>query len=202
MVLPSLATAAIRKGLTKPLHHPQNVHNAQGSNASVEYVQDKASGNVDVLRSVLQQFADFFGVSDYHRRHREVNADADIAAIRLDLEDHGVHKLTGSRRVPPPKSRGKKKTKRSRITAVRDVLMEGMVGLTEGGLFEKWKKRTSEEEAEEIETGNGQGNGQGEDSDEAEDNVRGNEDDEQDQGFGFEDEEGTFTFDVDDGDDM
>lgn len=134
-----------------------------------------------------------------HRRHREVNADADIAAIHLDLEVHHVHQLTANRRVPPPKFRGQKKTKRMRTSAFRDVLTEGIVGLTEGGLFRKWKQRTTEAKAEEIECGQGDI----QDIDGEEDmNAQGDEGEEEllGSGYSFKDAEGTFMYDVDEDD--
>ena len=127
---------------------------AMGSAASIEHVKNKSSACVEILRSLSHAISSYFGLTDYHRGHKEVDIYGDIQALCLDMETLGIHTFHPSRRVPPPTIRTKagkvKKGKQGMTTGVRDVLEEGREALIEKGLFEKWKRRTGEMEDDEA----------------------------------------------------
>ncbi|KAI1790167.1 hypothetical protein LXA43DRAFT_523935 [Ganoderma leucocontextum] len=72
----------------------KNMFAAMGSNASIEHVQQKSSACVEVLRDLAHDVAEFFGVNDFHRGHRTVEAHGDIMALVLDLATHKVYART------------------------------------------------------------------------------------------------------------
>ena len=73
---------------------------AQGANTSIEFVQNKSSACVEVLRSLVHDVAAHFGANDYHRRHCEVDYDGDLKALLVDLAEQDVHTLHSNRLVP------------------------------------------------------------------------------------------------------
>ncbi len=123
------------------LYSSQNMFAATGSNASLDYVTTKASAGVEVLRTIAHDVATYFSVSDFHRQHSEVSADGDLKALLLDLQVQRVHEFTPGRHVPPPPTRGKKRSSKAR-SGVRDTLQLGLQMLTHKHLFEYWKKRS------------------------------------------------------------
>lgn len=82
--------------------------------------------------------ADYFGVTDTSRRHSEVNKQADIRALVMDLKDSDVHTLVPGRTVAPV---GLNKGK-----VIMDIFTEGKEVL-EHGAFRSWKDRTGKFEA-------------------------------------------------------
>jgi len=100
---------------------------AMGSCASILHVQEKSSACVEVLRKFAKEISTWFGLKDYNRRHTEVSVDADIMAICLDLSVSEVHTLKVGRKLKV-KSTSKKaaSTRKKPVSAVRDVLLEGM----------------------------------------------------------------------------
>jgi hypothetical protein len=115
---------------------------ALGSCASIQYIQDKASACVEILRKVAHDMSSWTGSRDLNRRHNEVSIRADVAALCLDLAVQRVH--TFSKRMVSLPSTGTKhkKNQGKKICAVKDVLWEGRRKLVEYGMFEDWKKRT------------------------------------------------------------
>ena len=73
----------------------------------------------------------------------EVSINADIKALCLNLSVQKVHTFTRKRKIhnPSPKSRTAKQ-KTQAVTAVHDVLLDGMEMLTEKGMYEHWLQRT------------------------------------------------------------
>ncbi|KIM71540.1 hypothetical protein PILCRDRAFT_16981 [Piloderma croceum F 1598] len=107
----------------------KNMFAAMGSCASFNHVCDKSSACVEVLLSI----------------------DADIKALCVDLAAQNVHSFTSNRKVPPPPPKKtakvattKPRRRKPRKTGVRDVLLDGMVMLSEKGLFEHWMLRTGQ----------------------------------------------------------
>ncbi|KAH6912024.1 hypothetical protein BKA70DRAFT_1219213 [Coprinopsis sp. MPI-PUGE-AT-0042] len=125
----------------------KNMFAALGSSASMDFIQEKSSACVEVLRQFSHQMAQWFGKKDLHRRHSEVNAKADIAALSLDLAKQNVHKPTPDRSILTSQSSSKKKKS---TVAVRDVLAHGMHLLVEKGQFDQWQKKTTVAEEEEV----------------------------------------------------
>jgi hypothetical protein len=120
---------------------------ALGSSASMDFIQEKSSACVEVLRQFSHQMAQWFGKKDLRRRHSEVSAKADIAALSLDLAKQNVHKPTPDRAILTAQATGKKKKS---TAAVRDVLAHGMHLLVEKGQFEQWHKKTAVADEEEV----------------------------------------------------
>ena len=111
----------------------QNLFAAQGSCASISYIQNKCSGPVDLLRRLSRDVATYFNVTDINRTSSTVNAEADIRALVMDLKDARVHTFVPGRTVThvgPSKGKG-----------VVDILTEGKEVL-ERGAFRNWKDRT------------------------------------------------------------
>ncbi|KAI0739878.1 hypothetical protein C8Q80DRAFT_1274910 [Daedaleopsis nitida] len=118
----------------------KNMFAAMGSSASIEHVQQKSSACVEVLRHLSHEMSTWFGVRDFHRRHKTVDCAADLQALCNDLEVQNVHTFKADRRVPPPPS--KQAPKKTPKSGVRDILQDGMVALVESNMFEQWLKRT------------------------------------------------------------
>lgn len=114
----------------------QNIFATLGSNATITHIQEKSSACVEVLRMLAHEMTAWFGIGDHNRGHSDVTAEADLAALCLDLSIHHVYVLTPG---PAPKTRGKKA---ARTTAVRDVLLDGMTMLSEQNLYQDWLART------------------------------------------------------------
>ena len=118
----------------------QNMFAAMGSCASIEYVQEKSSACVELLRSIAHAMSVWVGTRDLNRRHKEVSVRSDIAALCLDLAVQGVH--TASKRsitLSPTQTREAKNMNKS---AVKDILLEGRKKLVDHGMFDDWMKRT------------------------------------------------------------
>ncbi|THH15175.1 hypothetical protein EUX98_g9507 [Antrodiella citrinella] len=126
----------------------KNIFAAMGSNATIKHIQDKSSACVEVLRTLAHQMTEWFGVRDPHRGHTQVPPEADIAALCLDLSVHKVHTFTPNRSLSATKARRGKKGKTpedaatTTVSAVHDVLLDGMSMLTEKNLYIYWLKRT------------------------------------------------------------
>jgi hypothetical protein len=88
---------------------------------------------VELLRKLSRDVATYFEVTDVSRRHSEVNKQADIRALVMDLKDSNIHTLVPGRTVAPI---GSNKGK-----AVVDIFTEGKEVL-ERGAFRSWKDRT------------------------------------------------------------
>jgi hypothetical protein len=120
-----------------------------GSSASMDYIQTKASAPIEVLRSLAQALSTWFGVGDHNRRHQKVTSDTDIKALCLDLAALKVHLTIPGRHVPPPVLLAKRKgpaknTKNTSHThGVRDVLLEGLLSLTQNNMYDKWRARSN-----------------------------------------------------------
>lgn len=128
----------------------QNMFAAMGSNASMEHVEKKSSACIEVLRGVAHDVAQYFGLNDFHRSHREVSAQGDLQALLVDLAAKSVHSFDSKRRVPPPtakapSAKGRRSNRTRRKTGVRDVLLEGMQMLTHKSLFRHWLERTGKD---------------------------------------------------------
>lgn len=124
---------------------------AMGSCASINHIQNKSSACVEVLRRLAHEVTEWCGISDHHQRRTQVSIDADIKALCLDLATQTVHTFTSQRKVPPPIVKktstamsAKPRNRKRRTTGVRDVLLEGMVMLTEKSMFEHWLQRTGQ----------------------------------------------------------
>jgi hypothetical protein len=113
---------------------------AMGSCASISYIQEKSSACVEVLRKMAHEISTWYAVRDLNRRHSEVSIDGDIAALCLDISMQKIHTFTRGRKIFV--SATTKKSRSQEKTAVRDVLLEGMVMLMEKEMFEQWMKRT------------------------------------------------------------
>ncbi|TFY74351.1 hypothetical protein EWM64_g9660 [Hericium alpestre] len=111
----------------------KTMFDAQSSGSSLDFIINKSSACVEVLRALAHAMTSFFGIADYHRGHREVDISSDVAALCLDMETQALHTFH-LRRVPPPVKATKKE--------------EGRDLLIHKGLFEKWKKRTGEADDE------------------------------------------------------
>ncbi|KAJ2911518.1 hypothetical protein MD484_g8897, partial [Candolleomyces efflorescens] len=127
----------------------KNMFAAIGSGSSIQFIQDKSSACVEVLRLFAHQMAEWFGKTDINRRHMEVSIVADIAAIGLDLAENRVHELTVGRFIQAPDLAGRKKRKK---VVVCDVITEGMKLLVEKDQFTQWKQRSLNPEAFDNET--------------------------------------------------
>jgi hypothetical protein len=100
---------------------------------SISYIQEKGSGPVELLRKLSRDVATYFNITDVNRSHSEVNKEADIRALVIDLKDSNVHTLVPNRTIVaigPNKGRG-----------VTDIFTEGKEVL-ERGAFRGWKDRT------------------------------------------------------------
>ena len=89
---------------------------------------------MELLRKLSRDVATYFKVTDVQRRHSEVNKEADIRALVMDLIDSRVHTFVPGRtvaQVGPNKGKG-----------VMDIFTEGKVVL-ERGAFRDWKNRTA-----------------------------------------------------------
>jgi hypothetical protein len=124
---------------------------AMGSCASINHIQNKSSACVEVLCRLAHEVTKWCGISDHHWRCTQVSIDADIKALFLDLATQNVHTFTSQRKVPPPIIKktstamsAKPRNRKRRTTSVRDVLLEGMVMLTEKSMFEHWLQRTGQ----------------------------------------------------------
>ena len=112
---------------------PQNLFAASPACASISYIQEKGSGPVELLRKLSRDVATYFNITDINRRHSEVNKEADIRALVIDLKDSNVHTLVPGQTimpVGPNKGRG-----------ATDIFTEGKEVL-EHGAFRNWKDRT------------------------------------------------------------
>ena len=120
----------------------ENMFAALGSCASITHVQEKSSACVEVLRHLAQEFSSWFGVSSFNRRHTEVSIDADIMALCLDISIQKLHIFMPRRKLSPPASNSTVAGKKSKKSAVHDVLLEGMKMLTEQEMYSRWLRRT------------------------------------------------------------
>ncbi|ETW79919.1 hypothetical protein HETIRDRAFT_322779 [Heterobasidion irregulare TC 32-1] len=95
---------------------------AKGSAASMDHVKNKLLACVEVLHSLLYAISSYFGLTDHHRGHKEVDINGDIQALCLDMEVSTIHTFHTSRPVPLPITRTKagkvKKGKRGTSTGV------------------------------------------------------------------------------------
>lgn len=118
----------------------------------MEYIQNKSSACVEILRSLSHDVATYFQVTDPHRSHRDVNIEGDLEALLIDLKEQNVHSCKGERRVPPPRikrRRGTRQVRKTKVTSgVHDVLTQGRKALSSGGLFAKWLARTLDDDAD------------------------------------------------------
>lgn len=88
---------------------------------------------MELLRKLSHTVATYFGITNVNRKHSEVNKQADIRALVMDLQDAKVHTLVPGRsitQVSPHKGK-----------CVMDIFTEGKVVL-ERGAFRNWKDRT------------------------------------------------------------
>lgn len=118
---------------------------ALGANASMDYIQNKSSACVEVLRIFSQQMSEWFGKKEFNRRHSEVSSRADIEALVLDMSAHNMHRMVPNRSI----SSGNGKQ------AVRDVFTEGFDALLEKGAFEKWLNKSGNHDEEGAVANNG-----------------------------------------------
>jgi len=106
---------------------------AGGSCASISYIQDKASGPVELLRKLSRDVATYFNVTDVQRKHSEVDNKADIRALVMDLKDAKVHTLVPGRTI----------TEASPNKGVNVVdIFTGGKEVLERTAFRNWKDRT------------------------------------------------------------
>lgn len=115
-------------------HTLQNLFAASPSCASISYIQEKGSGPVELLRKLSRDVAAYFDITDVQRKHSEVNKQADIRALVMDLMDASVHTLIPGRTIPqagPNKGNG-----------IVDIFTEGKEVL-ERAAFRNWKDRTA-----------------------------------------------------------
>lgn len=94
---------------------------------------------MELLRKLSRTVATYFGITDVNRKHSEVNKEADIRALVMDLKDAKVHTFIPGRsiaRVGPNKGKG-----------VMDIFTEGKAVL-ERGAFRNWKDRTGKFDAD------------------------------------------------------
>ncbi|KAF5334932.1 hypothetical protein D9611_010044 [Ephemerocybe angulata] len=120
----------------------KNMFAALGSCASIEYIQEKGSACVEVLRSFSMQMSSWFGRSEFNRGHREVAAAADIAALSCDMVIHQMHETRPNRRITVPAATSRSGKSKPSKPAVCDVFYEGWRQLGEKKMFEQWKSRT------------------------------------------------------------
>jgi hypothetical protein len=118
----------------------QNMFAAMGSCASIEYIQEKSSACVELLRSIAHAMSVWVGTRDLNRRHKEVSVRSDIAALCLDLAVQGVH--MASKRTITLLPTQTKEAKNMNKSAVKDILLEGRKKLVDHGMFDDWMKRT------------------------------------------------------------
>ena len=88
---------------------------------------------MELLRKLSRDVSNYFGITDACRQHSEVNKQADIRALAMDLKDSRVHTFTPGRTIElanPKKGKG-----------VMDIFTEGKEVL-ERGAFRSWKDRT------------------------------------------------------------
>lgn len=100
---------------------------------SIDYIQDKCSGPIELLRKLSRDVATYFNVTDPNRRSSTVNAAVDIRALVVDLKESQVHTLVHGRKIVQAGS-GKGK-------GILDIFTEGKEAL-EHGAFRDWKDRT------------------------------------------------------------
>ena len=115
---------------------------ALGSCASIQYIQEKSSACVEVLRKISHNISSWAGSRDLNRRHNEVSIRADIAALCLDLGVQSVHTFSKRTISLPMEQTRQKKGNNKKSCAVKDVLLEGRSKLIEHNMFEDWKNRT------------------------------------------------------------
>jgi hypothetical protein len=115
---------------------------AMGSCASIGHVQEKSSACVEVLRHLANEMSSWFGISSFNRRHTEVSINADIEALCLDISIQKLHIFTRNRKLSLPTSETTTTTRKTKKSAVHDVLLEGMRMLTEQEMFNRWFQRT------------------------------------------------------------
>ncbi|TFK19262.1 hypothetical protein FA15DRAFT_697632 [Coprinopsis marcescibilis] len=119
-----------------------NMFTALGSCASIEYIQEKGSASVEVLRSFVHQIVMWFGATDLNRRHKEVSVSADIAALCEDIIIQGLHTTKPNRTIGAAAT---SRTPAALRPKVKDVLAEGMRMLGNGCKSNEWKKRAQME---------------------------------------------------------
>ncbi|KAI0729035.1 hypothetical protein C8Q72DRAFT_884709 [Fomitopsis betulina] len=80
----------------------KNMFAATGSNASMVNIQNKSSACIEVLQNLSTDVTTYFNVCDHHRSHREVNVEADLQALLVDMKEQKIHTFITDWCMPPP----------------------------------------------------------------------------------------------------
>ncbi|KAG8961831.1 hypothetical protein FRC00_011095 [Tulasnella sp. 408] len=112
---------------------------AEGSGLTVENIKAKGSSCVEALDSISRATAQFFGIRDPYRRHKESKVTKDLQVLVAHLQNNRVHTLKAGREIRAQLGKQGKDLMRS---GVYDVIALGHESLANGAWSDFLKETT------------------------------------------------------------